>query len=341
MIVSGTLAAALTGSVLAAEPAPASPLDRLRQRSATDRWDELRSQYAPTGVLPIPDAAPEPVGTRILESNQPVTRVSPAGAQPPAGEDDFAPPASEPQRTQVFSAPSPTLVRPVPSPFGDVAPGADAFLAAPGMGEGLSTPVRPEYLGPPVVQEAHVQRGIVPPQPLQPVPDEQDAQSLDTIFRPITRIEPHYDYSPTGKQPYEYLCPQPSSVPEDQRLSCPNIEPLPATGQLERYCAHVHYHWVASNLYHKPLYFEDVPLERYGHTFPEIVQPFVSLGKFGVQLIGLPYQMALDPVWRDQYALGYYRPGDPAPELFYQVPINFKAAAAAAGVYTGLFYLIP
>ena len=39
---------------------------------------------------------------------------------------------------------------------------------------------------------------------------------------------------------------------------------------------------------------------------------FVSATKFGVQLAGLPYQMALAPVHKREYPLGYYRAGDPA-----------------------------
>lgn len=99
--------------------------------------------------------------------------------------------------------------------------------------------------------------------------------------------------------------------------------------------------WHPSNFHHYPLYFEDVALERYGHTHHPLVQPFVSIGRFSGQLLMLPYQMTLDPVNKEVYALGYYRPGDCAPKLRYQVPWNGTAAAVEAGVLTGLFFLIP
>jgi len=99
--------------------------------------------------------------------------------------------------------------------------------------------------------------------------------------------------------------------------------------------------WEPSNLFYNPLYFEDAPLERYGHSYPDIVQPFVSLGKFSVQLIGLPYQMAIDPVNSLQSPLGWYRPGEYAPKLIYQIPWNRRAALTEAGVITGLFFIIP
>ena len=71
------------------------------------------------------------------------------------------------------------------------------------------------------------------------------------------------------------------------------------------------------------------------------MQPLVSLGRFSVQVVGLPYQMALDPPCKDVYALGYYRPGEPAPKLHHQVPFNARAAALAAVFYTGVGVVLP
>jgi hypothetical protein len=99
--------------------------------------------------------------------------------------------------------------------------------------------------------------------------------------------------------------------------------------------------WEAPNLFNYPLYFEDPALERYGHTRSFFVQPFVSAGRFTGQLLALPYQMAIDPIGEEMYALGYYRPGDCAPKLKYKVPWNAKAAAVEATVVTGLIFLIP
>ncbi len=168
---------------------------------------------------------------------------------------------------------------------------------------------------------------------------------VDTVFQPITQIQPYQNYSPTaaaeGKIRYDYICPQPSSVPADQRVSCPEMQELPQQGSVDRHFAMTQYCWVPTNLFHHPLYFEDVALERYGQQYPVGIQPFVSLGRFGIQFLGLPYQMALDPVHREIYPLGYYRPGDPAPELEYRIPFNAKAAATAAGVYTAFVFLIP
>lgn len=101
------------------------------------------------------------------------------------------------------------------------------------------------------------------------------------------------------------------------------------------------YQWQASNLHHNPLYFQDPGLERYGHVHHDLIQPFVSVGKFGLQLVGLPYQMTIDPVCKKQYALGWYSPGECAPKQTHQIPWNSTAALNQAAVVTGLTFAIP
>ena len=101
------------------------------------------------------------------------------------------------------------------------------------------------------------------------------------------------------------------------------------------------YQWAPTNFYHYPLYFEDPSLERYGHTYHPIVQPFASTGLFATQLVGLPYQMALHPIHSKQYALGYYRPGEFAPKKHYQIPFNEEATVVEVATIVGLFLIIP
>jgi hypothetical protein len=101
------------------------------------------------------------------------------------------------------------------------------------------------------------------------------------------------------------------------------------------------YMWEASQLFSNPLYFEDPALERYGHSHHKLLQPFVSAGRFSTQLIGLPYQMTIDPICKKMYSLGWYRPGECAPHKHYQIPLNAKAAVVQGSVVTGLIFLIP
>lgn len=98
--------------------------------------------------------------------------------------------------------------------------------------------------------------------------------------------------------------------------------------------------WHAANLCHKPLYFEEVALERYGHSDGPFVQPLRSTGHFFVSLLTLPYQTGIHPPNECIYALGYYRPGNCAPWLAYPVPISRAGAARQATVMlTGAYTL--
>lgn len=99
--------------------------------------------------------------------------------------------------------------------------------------------------------------------------------------------------------------------------------------------------WAPTNLWYHPLYFQDVGLERYGHTSKPWIQPFISSGRFFGQVIGLPYQMTLHPPMSREFALGYYQPGEWAPKKRYRVPFNEEAAATEFLWVTGLILLIP
>ena len=99
--------------------------------------------------------------------------------------------------------------------------------------------------------------------------------------------------------------------------------------------------WEPTNFYYYPLYFADPALERYGHTYHPVVQPVASLARAGVQFVLLPYQMTITPPCKQEYPLGWYRPGECAPKLHYQIPLNAKAAVVEAAVVTGLFFAIP
>lgn len=95
------------------------------------------------------------------------------------------------------------------------------------------------------------------------------------------------------------------------------------------------YTWKAANMCHKPLYFEQPRVERYGHAFPRPIQPFVSAATFFVSVPLLPYKMGLEPPNECVYVLGYYRPGSCAPYQLPGFPLSLKGAlfeGAAVGV---------
>ncbi|MEQ8850132.1 hypothetical protein [Botrimarina sp.] len=101
------------------------------------------------------------------------------------------------------------------------------------------------------------------------------------------------------------------------------------------------YHWKASGLCHKPLYFEDVHLERYGHSWGPYVQPLVSGAHFFGRLPVLPYMMGLQTPDECVYTLGHYRPGDCAPYLIDPIPFTWRAALFQAGATVGVAGILP
>ena len=75
---------------------------------------------------------------------------------------------------------------------------------------------------------------------------------------------------------------------------------------------------------YRPLYFEDKNTERYGRTLG-VVQPVVSTGKFYLDILLLPYHLAVLPPWQCECNTGYCLPGDPVPYLIYPPGVPFRA----------------
>ncbi len=99
--------------------------------------------------------------------------------------------------------------------------------------------------------------------------------------------------------------------------------------------------WTASALCHKPLYFEEVQLERYGHTAGPLRQPIISSAHFFLNIAALPYKMGINPPHECQYALGYYRPGSCAPWMIPPIPLSLRGAVAETGAVLGGVFLLP
>ncbi len=99
--------------------------------------------------------------------------------------------------------------------------------------------------------------------------------------------------------------------------------------------------WKATGACHKPLYFEDVQLERYGHEWGPLAQPVISTARFFGDVIVLPYKMGIHPMNECQYSLGHYRPGSCAPWTVGPVPISLRGALLQAKVITGAALVLP
>jgi hypothetical protein len=103
----------------------------------------------------------------------------------------------------------------------------------------------------------------------------------------------------------------------------------------------VTYMWKAAALCHKPLYFEDVHLERYGHSWGPIMDPVVSGVHFFGRFPVLPYCMGLTPPNECIYTLGHYRPGSCAPYMIDPIPFSWRAALFQTGATFGAAAILP
>jgi hypothetical protein len=162
----------------------------------------------------------------------------------------------------------------------------------------------------PSLGEAYAQGG---PNAPEPCPSPRD-------LKPIKEID-------------HRIAAEPGLFPQECALSEEPFQP--------RRFAPVTFTWKASALCHKPLWFEQPGLERYGHTFGPVLTPIVAAGHFFVLVPCIPYNFGMSPPWECEYALGWYRPGDCAPYTLGPVPLSLRGAATQAVVTTGLWFLFP
>jgi hypothetical protein len=73
------------------------------------------------------------------------------------------------------------------------------------------------------------------------------------------------------------------------------------------------YNWNATCMCHRPLYFEEINLERHGYGCPDCLQSGVSAAHFFATVPILPYCMVVECPTECVYTLGHYRPGSCPP----------------------------
>jgi hypothetical protein len=131
-------------------------------------------------------------------------------------------------------------------------------------------------------------------------------------------------------------------VPTDHAATCwqqlnSTSGPLAAA----RLWAEKTYFWDATCMAHRPLYIEEINLERYGYGCHDCLQPFASAAHFFATVPALPYCIGADCPGECHYTLGHYRPGSCAPWRCHRPPASALGALAEGGVWTGLVFLIP
>jgi hypothetical protein len=101
------------------------------------------------------------------------------------------------------------------------------------------------------------------------------------------------------------------------------------------------YQWEAPSVRYRPLYFEEVNLERYGYSRRPRCQSVVSGARFFATVPMLPYRMMAEPPREGVYPLGHYRPGSCVPSQVHRMPLSVEGGLVEAGVITGLIFAIP
>lgn len=292
---------------------------------------------SPAILLPEPTPTRIPAQDKIAKPDVPAVPAAPRLTPPVEAKPLLVPPSVQSTPTSTKGESSGIQTRPVTMSLpltvpGDVKPDAPELKPLEVIPVPSNTQEQPEL------------------NPLENVETSSRRKIFSDEIKPISAIDPFATYEPDASiretDPARHLCPVPEhmvALGQVTNSRCPEISGIPdQDDSYVRNFAHLDYCWAASNINYFPLYFEDPRAERYGHLHHPLVQPFASVGRFNWQLIGLPYQMAINPVAKCVYPLGYFRPGDcDAPKLYHQVPLSPEAAFITAEVYTGLFFLFP
>ena len=285
-------------------------LENLKRRSAEERWQRIKRLYPSE-----PPAIRYNTPAKIPEN------------QVQGATDNLVPPSPEESQLipRMAILPRDTsndwilTARPSEVDASDVVPAPDADL----MDEVISKEITPS------IATRRVAAQDVESKPAnedQPVP----TGPRNVLSRKISDINPFYDRN--RDTDIREFAQEKSKEYEGE------FKPSPVT---VRSFPQVSMEWEASNLSYYPLYFSDPALERTGHTYHPVIQPFASIARFGTQLAFLPYQMTIEPICTEVSPLGWYRPGECAPKLHYQVPLNAQAAAVEAACVAGLYFVIP
>ncbi|MDR0392210.1 MAG: hypothetical protein LBH59_09915 [Planctomycetaceae bacterium] len=162
---------------------------------------------------------------------------------------------------------------------------------------------------------------------------------LTRSFAPNSKDKdaPTHDCKVIGFKPIsEISCdikPRPGKLPNE----CP-LTTEPYTGRnFQQTC----FQWKASAVCTKGAYFENVQLERYGHSSCPELEPIISGVKFFTTIPILPYKAGLTPPDECVYTLGHYRVGNCAPHTLDPLPISVRAILFEGAAVAGAIALIP
>lgn len=163
--------------------------------------------------------------------------------------------------------------------------------------------------------------------PSQAATGEASADDSEWRFKPLAEIR--LDSTPPSGE-----------LPADRsvHLFTPPVGPESATPVARTRTV---FQWKPTNLAYQPLYFDDVPLERYGQSVLPLAQPLLSGAHFFGMFPIMPYKIGIDRTHDPIYTLGYYRVGSDVPPLRQRLPLERDALFFEAATCTGLIFAVP
>lgn len=219
----------------------------------------------------------------------------------------------------------------------------------------VAQPVKPSVAQTPAVRAAQPAPAEKSPirqtsatfQSVKPSPIRQTQYAEATTADPTAQLA-----NPLGgtDAPYVDECPDPNDMPSILDVPYkvvpkpglfPERCPLPDDDYVRKAPTPIEFTWKASSLCYKPLYFEDVQLERHGHYCHPLLVPFTARARFLLTIPVLPYLMGVYPPNECIYDLGHYRPGDCAPNILNPIPISLRGGLIQAGAVVGAAAIIP
>jgi hypothetical protein len=226
----------------------------------------------------------------------------------------------------------------------EVRPARDEIASA----SNLPADFRPSEpdLGGPIEQvsaaETKIAEPVADPKP-NPVAETASAQKdVDRALRRIDEVDTRVSFrsadAPDPKEKGQYPEPAAKAMLAELQSNPKFVEQF-AKQPTQAIC----YAWDAPALCHKPLYFEEVNLERYGYSPRGLgwAQPAISGAHFFAMVPALPYRMWSEAPLECVYDLGNYRPGSCVPYRIHYPPWRPGAGAVEAGIATGLIFAIP
>jgi hypothetical protein len=184
-----------------------------------------------------------------------------------------------------------------------------------------------------------------PPRELPELPEERVANGLPgpndvvdspIVFRSLSQIDTHIS-PPTGveqegEQPY---------LPEDRAAEYfSQFEPYFYRSEGYRPWDAYAAVQITQAFCHRPLYFEEINVERFGRS-AGILQPAVSAARFFATVPTLPYRMAIDHPAVCQVDPSPYPPGTSAPRHRQAPPLRVRAALIQAVAVVGIIAIFP